>query len=247
MRVRKCASWSRGAAYRDAMSTSPITPTESTQVRRLPERAASSWEQIAAILDEGFVCHVGFTGADGRPYVIPTTYGRIGETLYLHGSPASRMLRTLAGGVDVCVTVTLVDGFVLARSAFHHSINYRSVVVLGRAVEEQDPDAKAAALTAFVDHIVAGRAADCRLPTPVEVRKTSVLRLPLREASAKIRTGPPVDDPEDYALPVWGGVVPLWLQAGTPEADGASTGDAVAVPDYVRSDTRARHPPDSRA
>ena len=222
------------------MSTGPITPTESTRVRRLPDRDASSWEQVSAILDEGFVCHVGFTGADGRPYVIPTTYGRVDDTLYLHGSPASRMLRTLAGGVDVCVTVTLVDGLVLARSAFHHSINYRSVVVLGRAVEEKDPDAKAAALHAFVDHIVAGRAANCRPPAPAEVRKTSVLRLPLREASAKVRTGPPIDDAEDLALPVWGGVVPLWLHAGTPDADGASTGAPVALPAYLAANTRAR-------
>ena len=155
------------------MSTGPITPTESTRLRRLPARDASSWEQIAAILDEGFVCHVGFAGTDGRPYVIPTTYGRIDDTLYLHGSPASRMLRTLAGGVDVCVTVTLVDGFVLARSAFHHSINYRSVVVLGRAVEEKDPEAKAAALTAFVDHIVAGRASAVRPGTTCSTNAAS--------------------------------------------------------------------------
>jgi hypothetical protein len=150
------------------------------------------------------------------------------------------MLRTLAGGIDVCVTVTLIDGFVLARSAFHHSINYRSVVVLGRAVEEKDPAAKAAALNAFVDHIIEGRAADCRPPEPVEVRKTSVLRLPLREASAKIRRGPPVDDAEDLALPVWGGVVPLWLHAGAPEPDGAHTGGTVAIPAYLRTDQRAR-------
>jgi uncharacterized protein len=222
------------------MSTGPITATESTRIRRLPERDASTWEQITAILDEGFVCHIGFAGADGRPYVIPTAYGRIDDTLYLHGSPASRMLRTLAGGVDVCVTVTLVDGFVLARSAFHHSINYRSVVVLGRAVEEKDPDAKAAALTAFVDHVVPGRAADCRAVTALEVRKTTVLHLPLREASAKMRTGAPVDDADDLALPIWGGVVPLWLQAGSPQSDGASTGDPVAVPTYLRTNARAR-------
>jgi nitroimidazol reductase NimA-like FMN-containing flavoprotein (pyridoxamine 5'-phosphate oxidase superfamily) len=172
--------------------------------------------------------------------VIPTSYGRVDDVLYLHGSPASRMLRTLASGIDVCVTVTLIDGFVLARSAFHHSINYRSVVVLGRAVEEQDPDAKTEALHAFVDHIVEGRAADCRPPTPAEVRKTTVLRLPLREASAKIRSGPPVDDAEDLALPVWGGVVPLWLHAGTPEPDGAQTGAPVPTPSYLRGDRRAR-------
>jgi nitroimidazol reductase NimA-like FMN-containing flavoprotein (pyridoxamine 5'-phosphate oxidase superfamily) len=222
------------------MSNGPIVPSESTRVRRLPARDASSWEQITAILDEGFVGHVGFTGHDGRPYAIPTSYGRVDDVLYLHGSPASRMLRTLAGGIDLCVTVTLIDGFVLARSAFHHSINYRSVVVLGRAVEERDPEVKTAALHAFVDHIMQGRATDCRPPAPHEVRKTTVLRLPLREASAKIRTGPPVDDPDDLALPVWGGVVPLWLHAGAPEPDGAQTGETVATPPYVRSDQRAR-------
>src|SRR5450432_3840697 len=158
------------------MSPGPITPTESTRIRRLPARDASTWETIAAVLDEGFVCHVGFVGSDGRPYVIPTAYGRIDDVLFLHGSPASRMLRNLAGGVDICVTVTLVDGFVMARSAFHHSLNYRSVVVLGRAVEETDPEAKAVALNAFVDHIVAGRAADSRAPSAAELRKTLVLR-----------------------------------------------------------------------
>jgi nitroimidazol reductase NimA-like FMN-containing flavoprotein (pyridoxamine 5'-phosphate oxidase superfamily) len=226
-----------------AAPTGPITPTESTRIRRLPARAASSWESIAAILDEGFVGHVGFTGGDGRPYVIPTAYGRIGDTLYLHGSPASRMLRTLAGGVDICVTVTLVDGFVLARSAFHHSLNYRSVVVLGRAVEEHDPGAKAAALTAFVDHVVAGRSADVRPPSAAEVRKTTVLRLPLREASAKVRTGPPVDEPADRALRAWGGVVPLWLHAGAAEADGQSIGAAPPVPSYLRTNQPARRDP----
>ena len=192
------------------------------------------------MLDEGFVCHVGFVGADGRPYVIPTTYGRVDDTLFLHGSPASRMLRTLAGGIDVCVTVTLIDGFVLARSAFHHSLNYRSVVVLGRAVEETDPEAKAEALEAFVDHIVAGRAADTRAPSAVEVRKTTVLRLPLREASAKVRTGPPVEEPADLDLPVWGGVLPLWLHAGEPEPDGQGSAGPVPLPVYLRTNAPAR-------
>jgi len=221
------------------MGSGPITATESTTIRRLPERAASTWESIAGILDEGFVCHVGFVGSDGRPYVIPTAYGRIDDVLFLHGSPASRMLRTLAGGLDICVTVTLVDGFVLARSSFHHSINYRSVVVLGRAAEEKDPTAKAAALNAFVDHVVPGRAMDARAPSPIEVRKTTVLRLPLREASAKVRTGPPVDDAEDLDLPVWGGVVPLWLHAGAPEPDGLGT-ERVAEPAYLRVNGPAR-------
>jgi uncharacterized protein len=218
----------------------PITPSESTRIRRLPARAASNWETIAGVLDEGFVCHVGFVGADGRPYVIPTTYGRVDDMLFVHGSPASRMLRTLAGGIDVCVTVTLVDAFVLARSAFHHSLNYRSVVVLGRAVEETDPEAKAAALEAFVDHIVAGRAADTRAPSAAEVRKTTVLRLPLREASAKMRTGPPVEEPADLDLPVWGGVLPVWLHAGEPEPDGQGAAGPVPLPAYLRTNARAR-------
>ncbi len=218
----------------------PITVTESTTIRRLPARAASNWETIAAVLDEGFVCHIGFVGADGRPYVIPTTYGRVDDVLYLHGSPASRMLRTLADGVDVCVTVTLIDGFVLARSAFHHSLNYRSVVVLGRAVEERDPAAKAAALNAFVDHIVEGRAADTRAPNEIEVRKTLVLRLPLREASAKVRTGPPVEEPADLELPVWAGVVPLWLHAGTPVPDGQGNAGEIAQPRYLPAQQAAR-------
>jgi nitroimidazol reductase NimA-like FMN-containing flavoprotein (pyridoxamine 5'-phosphate oxidase superfamily) len=222
------------------MSSGPITPTESTRIRRLPARDASTWETIAAVLDEGFVCHVGFVGTDGRPYVIPTAYGRIDDDLFLHGSPASRMLRSLADGVDICVTVTLVDGFVMARSAFHHSLNYRSVVVLGRAVEETDPETKAAALNAFVDHIVEGRAADTRTPSAVELRKTLVLRLPLREASAKVRTGPPVDDPEDLALPVWGGVVPLWLHAGPAEPDGLGTAGPVDPPGYLPTNGPAR-------
>jgi len=226
------------------MSSVPITPTESTTIKRLPARDASTWDTIAAILDEGFVCHVGFVGSDGRPYVIPTAYGRVDDVLFLHGSPASRMLRTLAGEIDICVTVTLVDGFVLSRCAFHHSLNYRSVVVLGRAVEEKDPAAKTAALNAFVDHIVAGRAADTREPNPVEVRKTTVLRLPLREPSAKLRTGPPVEEPGDLELPVWGGVVPLWLHAGTPEPDGqGTTAESVPVPAYLRANVRARGGP----
>src|SRR5437773_1964657 len=189
------------------------SPTDRTHVRRLPQRAFYDKAQVSAILDEGYVCHVGFV-VDGQPYVIPTLYARAGQRIYVHGSAASRMLLSLSDGIQVCLTVTLVDGFVLSRSAFHHSLNYRSVVVLGRAEEEKDPQAKAAALTAFVDHIVAGRAADTRAPSELEVRKTSVLRLPLREASAKIRTGPPVEEPTDLDSPVWGGVVPLWLHAG---------------------------------
>ena len=193
-------------------------PTERTQVKRLPKRASYDWAQIHAILDEGFLCHVGFV-LDGQPYVIPTGYARSGDRLYVHGSAASRMLRTLSQGVEVCVTVTLLDGLVLARSAFHHSMNYRSVVALGKARLVTDPAEKWAALRTFTDHVVAGRWEQVRQPTEQEVKATTVLVLPLTEASAKIRTGPPIDDEEDYALPVWAGVVPLKSQFGEPVAD----------------------------
>ncbi len=221
------------------MTIDPIIRTEQTRIKRLPERDATDWETVTAILDEGFVCHVGFTGADGRPYVIPTAYGRIDDVLVLHGSPASRMLRTLAGGVDVCVTVTLLDGLVLARSTVHHSINYRSVVVLGRATEVTDPAEKAAALEAFVEHVVPGRTAEARAANDGDLKRTKVLRLPLREVSAKTRTGPSKEEPEDLDLPVWAGVVPLSLRAGRAEADGAGVG-GLARPPYVVSDAPAR-------
>jgi len=197
---------------------SPFTPTERTQVRRLPNRGAYDSETIFRILDEGFLCHVGFV-ADGQPFVIPTGYARSGETLYIHGSAASRMLRTLAGGVQVCVTVTLLDGLVLARSAFHHSMNYRSVVILGRAVPVEECEEKMKALELFTEHVVRGRWNDVRPPTDSELKATTVLALPLAEASAKIRTGPPEDDEEDYQLPIWAGVVPLSIVPGAPIHD----------------------------
>jgi nitroimidazol reductase NimA-like FMN-containing flavoprotein (pyridoxamine 5'-phosphate oxidase superfamily) len=193
-------------------------PTPRTTVRRIPKRASYDPAVLHAILDEGLVCHVGFV-ADGQPFVIPTTYGRDGEALYLHGSAASRMLKTMGAGVPVCVTVTLLDGLVLARSAFHHSMNYRSAVVLGTAVEVTDPAEQMAALRAIVDHVVPGRWDEVRGPSPGEIKATLVLKLPLDEASAKIRTGPPVDDDEDYALPFWAGVLPLRLAARAPVAD----------------------------
>ena len=195
-----------------------FTPTERTQVRRLPARGAYDSETVFAILDEAFLCHVGFV-VDGQPFVIPTGYARVGETLYIHGSAASRMLRTLSGGVQVCVTVTLVDGLVLARSAFHHSMNYRSVVILGRATLVDQLQEKLAALQAFTEHIVRGRWDDVRQPTEAEMKATAVLALPLTEVSAKIRTGPPKDDEADYALPIWAGVVPLALVPGAPVTD----------------------------
>ena len=208
-----------------------LTATERTTLKRLPERGSHERATVRSILDEGIVCHVGFATERG-PVVIPTTYGRVGDDLYLHGSPASRMLRTLKHGVPVCVTVTLVDALVLARSTFHHSINYRSVVVFGTAVEVTDPDEKAAALAAFVEHIVPGRTADARPATIKEVSGTLVLRLALAEASAKVRVGPPIDDEEDLALPVWAGVLPFTARPGPARPD-AFVPDDVEVPAYV--------------
>jgi nitroimidazol reductase NimA-like FMN-containing flavoprotein (pyridoxamine 5'-phosphate oxidase superfamily) len=194
------------------------TPTGRTQVRRLPKRAVYDRTQVHAILDEGYICHVGFV-LDGQPFVIPTGYARSGEQIYIHGSAASRMLRTAGEGVDVCVTVTLVDGFVLARSVFHHSMNYRSVVVLGRARLVTDVEEKRKALRCFTNHIVANRWEEARQPTEQELKATSVLALPLDEVSAKVRSGPPVDDEEDYSLPLWAGVVPIQARLGTPLPD----------------------------
>jgi nitroimidazol reductase NimA-like FMN-containing flavoprotein (pyridoxamine 5'-phosphate oxidase superfamily) len=197
---------------------SPFTPTERTKVRRLPDRGRYDAETVHKILDEAFVCHVGFV-VDGQPFVIPTNFGRVEDTLYLHGSSASRMLRTLADGVQVCVTVTLIDGLVLARSAFHHSVNYRSVVILGRATPVEDPDEKNRALAAFTEHIMRGRWDAIRQPTEQELKATSVLALPLEEVSAKVRTGPPKDDEADYSLPIWAGVLPLPIVPGKPIPD----------------------------
>jgi len=198
--------------------------TERTTLKRLPERGAHDRETIDAILDEGLVCHLGVVDGEGRPFVVPTIHARHGDRLYLHGSPASRALRTSRdGGTDVCVTVTLVDGLVLARSAFHHSLNYRSVVVYGRATRVEDPVEKATALTALVEHVLAGRSAGCREPDEKEVKGTLVLSVPLDEASAKVRRGQPIDDEEDLGLPVWAGHVPLSIVAGEPVADAGVT------------------------
>jgi nitroimidazol reductase NimA-like FMN-containing flavoprotein (pyridoxamine 5'-phosphate oxidase superfamily) len=190
--------------------------TQRTKVRRLPERASYDPAVVHAILDEGFVCHVGFV-VDGQPYVVPTGYARDGETLYLHGSTGSRL--GLRPGMQVCVTVTLLDGLVLARSAFHHSMNYRSVTVLGRTRPVTDPQAKEAALRAFVEHVVPGRSDEVRGGDRKELAATVVLALPLEEVSAKVRSGPPKDEEEDYALPMWAGVLPLALTPGEPEPD----------------------------
>lgn len=190
-------------------------PSERTRVRRLPERGAYQRAVIEAILDEGLVCHLGFV-ADAQPFVIPTVYARLGDQLYLHGSPASRMLRSLSQGVPVCATVTLVDGLVLARSAFHHSMNYRSVVVLGVARPVDDAGERLAALRAIVEHLVPGRWPDVRRPDARELVRTAVLALPIDEASAKLRSGGPKDDEADLALDVWAGHVPLELVPGAP-------------------------------
>lgn len=210
-------------------------PTERTRVRRLPERASYEDAQIRAILDEGFICHLGFAGRDGRPVVIPTTYGRRDDTVYVHGSPAAGLVRSLEGGLDVSLAVTLVDGLVLARSAFHHSINYRSVVVFGQARAVLDPAEKAAALDAIVEHIVPGRLAQLRANTRKELASTAVLALGLDEASAKMRSGPPVDDEEDMVAAVWAGVLPLALVPGEPVPDERSVQPLPAhVLDYRR-------------
>jgi len=215
---------------------SQFTPTARTQVRRLADRGKYDVETVYRILDEGFLCHVGFV-VDGQPFVIPTGYARIGDELYIHGSAASRMLRTLAGGVQVCVTVTLVDGLVLARSAFHHSMNYRSVVILGRAILVEDRDEKLRVLTAFTDHIIQGRWDTLRPIQDSELKQTSVLRVPLTEVSAKVRTGPPKDDAEDYALPIWAGVLPLRLTPGEPVPD-PKLPAGIALPENVKNYSR---------
>jgi uncharacterized protein len=215
---------------------SQFTPTDRSQVKRLPKRGNYDRETVYKILDTAFVCHVGFS-VDGQPYVIPTNYGRTGDTLYLHGSAASRMLKTLGGGVPVCVTVTHVDGLVLARSAFHHSVNYRSVVILGKAQLVEDPAEKMQALRIFTEHVMKGRWDDVRLPTEQELKATTVLSLELQEVSAKLRTGGPIDDEQDYALPVWAGVVPLETVTRAPLADPQRKNDP-PIPEYLKNYSR---------
>jgi nitroimidazol reductase NimA-like FMN-containing flavoprotein (pyridoxamine 5'-phosphate oxidase superfamily) len=202
----------------DTMPADSLAATDRTRLRRLPKRGTFDRGDIYRILDEGFVCHIAFV-VDGQPYAIPTGYARVDDVVYVHGSAASRMIRTLASGIDVCVTVTLVDGLVLARSAFHHSMNYRSVVILGRARLVDDPAEKRAALRAFTNHIVADRWDGLRPVTDQELAATSVLKLPVEEASAKVRMGPPIDEDSDLTWPVWAGVIPLSLQRGTPVPD----------------------------
>lgn len=213
-----------------------LTQTERTRLRRLPKRGAFDRDTVNSILDEAFICHIGFT-VDGQPYVIPTAFGRVDDVLYIHGSSASRMLRTLSTGVDMCFTATLIDGLVLARSAFHHSINYRSVVVLGKATLVNDAEEKNLALEAITNHIVPGRWEDVRWPTELELKATSVLMLQIEEASAKLRTGPPVDDEEDYSMNIWAGILPVELKTGDPIDDERLDNGAIP-PDNITNYTR---------
>jgi len=207
-------------------------PTERTLIRRLPKRGSYERETVYRILDEGMVCHIGFV-QDGKPVVIPAGYGRKDDTLFIHGSTASRMFRALGQGADLCVTVTLMDGLVLARSAFHHSMNYRSVILFGKATVLEDRAAKREALRVLTEHIVPGRWQDVRQPTDKELQVTTVLAIPLEEVSAKVRTGPPMDDEEDYALSVWAGVLPLELTPAPPLPD-ERLAKQIEVPEYVR-------------
>ena len=217
----------------------PQMPTARTRVVREPKRGAYDRDTVYRILDEGFLCHVGFV-VDGQSFVIPTSYGRKDANLYVHGSAASRMLRQLQkDGAPVCVTVTLLEGLVLARSVFNHSMNYRSVVILGNATLVDDPEEKLAALRILAEHILPGRWDDARQPNDRELKATSVLRVPIEEFSAKVRTGPPIDDEEDYSFPTWAGVLPLEMVAGSPIAD-PRLDSARQLPEYIRNYSRRR-------
>ncbi len=217
-------------------------PTDRTRVRRKSERGRYDRATVDAILDEALLCHVGFS-VDGRPWVVPTAFARIGDHVYLHGATGNFALRSLAAGAETCITVTLVDGLVLSRSAFHHSMNYRSVMVFGRAEVVRDEDEKRAAVTAIVEHLIPGRADGTRAPTFEELRATLVVRVPLDEASAKVRTGPPLDDEEDMALDHWAGVLPLAITARAPIPDDATAaGLRAGPPGHVAGWTRGQLP-----
>ncbi len=213
-------------------------PTARTRVVREPHRGVYDREAVYRILDEGFLCHIGFV-ADGQPFVIPTSYGRKDGNLYIHGSAASRMLRQMQKDAPVCVTVTLLDGLVLARSVFNHSMNYRSVVILGKAALVDDPKEKLIALRVLSEHILPGRWDDARQPNERELKQTSVLRVPIEEFSAKVRTGPPIDDEQDYSFPTWAGVIPLEMKAGVPIND-AKLDPPRVVPEYLQNYSRSR-------
>jgi hypothetical protein len=211
-------------------------PTPRTRVVREPHRGVYDRDTVNQILDEGFLCHIGFA-VDGQPYVIPTSYGRDGEVLYVHGSAASRMLRNIGAGIPMCVTVTLLDGLVLARSIFNHSMNYRSVVILGTATVIESREEKNSALRLLAEHILPHRWDDVRQPNEKELKATAVLRVPIDEFSAKVRIGPPKDDEEDLAFPTWAGVLPLETKFGTLIPD---QGCDREPPDYVRNYSRKR-------
>src|SRR5688572_16056986 len=213
--------------------------TQRTTLKRLPQRGSFERQRINEILDEGFICHVAFA-LNGEPVVIPTGYARAGDELIIHGSQASRMLRQVGQGIDVCVNVTLIDGLVLARSAFHHSMNYRSVVIFGRARLIEDLEEKVSALTALSEHMIPGRWDEVRGPNDRELQLTTVLSIPLTEASAKVRTGPPVDDEEDYDLPVWAGIIPLQMVANEPIAD-PRLAPGMPTPTYAIDYNRTPH------
>jgi uncharacterized protein len=214
----------------------PSAPTARTRVIREPQRAVYDRDTIDAILDEGFLCHVGFV-ADGQPFVIPTLYGRVGDNLYIHGSSASRMLKHLSTSVPVCVTVTLIDGLVMARSIFNHSMNYRSVVVLGTAELINDPEEKLTALRTMSERLAPGRWNQARRPNEQELKATSILRIPLTECSAKLRTGPPEDNADDHTLDVWAGVLPLNFVPAEPIPD-PQLRAGISVPDNVKHYSR---------
>ena len=218
------------------MKPTNSNPTPRTRVVREAQRAVYDRNAINQILDEAFLCHVGFV-ADGQPYVIPTSYGRDGDVLYVHGSAASRMLRNLDQGIPVCITVTLLDGLVLARSVFNHSMNYRSVVILGTATLVDDPAEKLAALRALSEHILPQRWDDSRQPNEKELKATSVLKISIEEFSAKVRVGPPIDDEEDYSFPTWAGVIPLDTAVGTPIRDDRCN---QSFPAYLKNYSRKR-------
>ena len=209
-----------------------IEPTERTRLRRRTERGSSDRSVINAILDEGLVGQLGFA-IDGHPWTVPMVYGRVDDIVYVHGAAANHALRTLAGGIEVCLGVTLLDGLVVARSAFHMSINYRSVMLFGIATRVDDPERKRAAMQAMVEHVLPGRNPDVRPPTALELQATLVLELAIVEGSAKVRTGGPVDEPDDLALATWAGEIPLSLHAGAPVAD-ANVRPGIAAPDYTR-------------
>ena len=211
-------------------------PTARTRVVREHERGVYDRDAVNCILDEGFLCHVGFV-VDNQPFVIPTSYGRDGEVLYIHGSAASRMLRNLDRGIPVCVTVTLLDGLVLARSVFNHSMNYRSVVILGTATLVDDPEEKLKVLRLLSEHILPHRWDDSRQPNEKELKATSALRISIDEFSAKVRVGPPIDDEPDYAFPTWAGVIPLEAQTGAPIRDERCQHE---LPEYLRNYSRKK-------